>query len=150
MSGTLRVQAPGRTPSQRRHLMGLTSDDRNAIQDLLARYCWHFDEGQGDAWADLWTPDGAFTGIPDPAHGREALRRLPAGFHEMFAGRMRHQIVNIAADAGPAANQAEVRAYSLLSDWRESGKLFAFAKLAMRLKRESGNWKIQSLHAEMF
>ena len=130
--------------------MGLTSDDRSAIQDLLARYCWHFDEGEGDAWADLWTVDGSFTGIPDPAHGRETLRQLPAGFHGMFAGRMRHQIVNVAADPGPAADQAEVRAYSLLSDWREAGKLFAFAKLSMQLRRVSGAWKIQSLHAQMF
>jgi len=130
--------------------MGLTSDDRTAIQDLLARYCWHFDEGESDAWADLWTADGVFTGIPDPARGREALRQLSAGFHAMFAGRMRHQIFNVAADPGPDADQAEVRAYSLLCDWRDSGKLFAFAKLALRLRRMSGAWKIESLHAQMF
>jgi hypothetical protein len=57
----------------------------------------------------------------------------------MFAGRMRHQIYNVAADPGPDADQAEVRAYSLLCDWRDSGKLFAFAKIRLAAASHVGS-----------
>jgi hypothetical protein len=125
----------------------LTTEDRAAIHDLLARYCWLFDHGEGDAWADLWTNDGSFTGIPEEVHGREALRQMPGGFSAMFDGKLRHHITNIVADHSPEG--AHVRAYSMLTDWREAPKLFTFAKIQLQLSRAGAGWKIRSLHAEM-
>ena len=121
--------------------MGLTSDDRTAIQDLLARYCWHFDEGESDAWADLWTADGAFTGIPEPARGREALRQL-SWLPREVRRQVCHQIYNVAADPGPDADWPRC-VYQLLRLAR-AAVLFAFAKLALRFASMSGAWKIES------
>jgi len=129
--------------------MTLTLDDQTQIRELMARYCWLVDEGEGDAWASLWTADGSFTGIPDPLQGREALSKMPGGFFGIAQGRLRHHITNIVASVGDRAGQADVKAYSVVSDWREGGKLLAFAKIRLTLLRESDLWKIKALHAEM-
>jgi SnoaL-like domain len=130
--------------------MPYSSQDRTEITDLLARYSWLVDEGEGDAWADLWTADGSFTGIPDPLHGREALRQMPPGFHQGFGGRLRHHITNILLRPGENADEALVKAYSTVSDWRDGGKLLAFAKVNFTLQRQASAWKIKALRAEMF
>jgi hypothetical protein len=48
----------------------------------MARYCFHFDNGEFDAWLDLFTPDGVFDlGSRGRFAGRESvqkfLQRLP-------------------------------------------------------------------------
>ena len=129
--------------------MNLTIEDETQIHQLLARYCWLVDEGKSDAWADLWTLDGSFTGIPDPLQGREALRNMPGGFFGIAQGKLRHHITNALISPGERAGEANVRAYSMVSDWREGGKLFVFAKIKFALLRDSDSWKIKALHAEM-
>lgn len=129
--------------------MNLNVEDHAEIKDLLGRYCWLVDHGEGDAWADLWTPDGRFTGIPDPLEGREALRRMPPGFHGAFNGKLRHHITNAKLDPGAGSGEVHVKAYSVVSDWREGGKLLAFAKVDFTLLRQNSSWKIKALHAQM-
>jgi hypothetical protein len=130
-------------------LMNIRVQDRMAIQELLARYCWLIDHGQGDAWAELWTADGSFTGIPEPLHGRAALRQMPPGFHTAFGGKLRHHIGNVLITPGERPDQAKVRAYSMVSDWRTGGKLLSFASVQFGLIRQGKSWLIQSLHAEI-
>jgi hypothetical protein len=129
--------------------MNLTLQDHTEIHDVLARYCWFLDHGEGDAWADLWQPDGSFTGIPEPLHGHEALRQMPAGFHSMFSGKLRHNIANIVIEPGTRVGQVLVRAYSTVSDWRAGGKLMNFADVSLTLVKHRDQWRIQSLHAQM-
>ena len=40
--------------------MASVLEDKDAIRELLARYCFHFDSGDFDEWIDLFTPDGVF------------------------------------------------------------------------------------------
>lgn len=129
--------------------MSLTVDDHTQIHELIARYCWLVDEGEGDAWANLWTSDGSFTGIPEPLQGREALRKMPGGFFGIAQGKLRHHIANLLITSGDRDGQAHVKAYSVVSDWREGGKLFVFAKVKFGIVRDSDSWKIKTLHAEM-
>jgi len=35
-------------------------EEKDAIRELMARYCFHFDNGEFEAWLELFTPDGAF------------------------------------------------------------------------------------------
>ena len=35
-------------------------EEKDAIRELQARYCFHFDNAEFDRWLNLWTPDGAF------------------------------------------------------------------------------------------
>ena len=130
--------------------MSFTADDHAAITDLLARYSWLVDEGEGEAWADLWTEDGRFTGIPEPLQGREALRQMPPALRTGFDGKLRHHISNVLLTPGANTEEAQVKAYSMVSDWRAGGRLLTFAKVTFSLVRQSGSWKIKALHAEMF
>jgi ketosteroid isomerase-like protein len=123
------------------------AEDRAAIAQLFADYCWLVDGGDGDGWAALWTEDGAFTGIPDPLHGRDQLRLMPPGFHDGFGGKLRHHITNLSVK--PAGDSAAVRAYSVVTDWREGGKLMSFAKVEAEVVRRPDGWKIARLHADM-
>ena len=53
-------------------------EDRMEVYEVCARYCWYVDEGDSEAWADLWTEDGVFAGVtPEPLRGREALKGVP-------------------------------------------------------------------------
>jgi len=38
--------------------MHITAEDRFAIQDLYARYCYTVDQGDAEGWADTFTDDG--------------------------------------------------------------------------------------------
>jgi len=130
--------------------MTIKSDDRSAIVDLLARYCWLVDEGDGDGWAGLWTKDGKFTGIPTPMEGTDQLKHMPPGFYGLADGKLRHVITNIVVDEGKNADEAFAKGYSSVYDIRAgAGKLMGFAKANYTLVRQGGQWKIKALHADM-
>jgi hypothetical protein len=74
---------------------------------------------------------------------------MPGGFWSLSQGKLRHHIANIVATSGDHEDEARVKAYSTVSDWREGGKLLAFAKVNLTLVREKDSWKIKALHAEM-
>jgi len=40
--------------------MASVLEEKDAIRELLARYCFHFDLGAFDDWIALFTPDGVF------------------------------------------------------------------------------------------
>lgn len=79
------------------------------ITDLYARYSHAFDEGDGEAVAQLFTVDGVFARAgADPVVGRESL----AGFVNAAAGRgMRHIVSNILIE--PTDTGARGKAYAL-------------------------------------
>jgi 3-phenylpropionate/cinnamic acid dioxygenase small subunit len=52
-------------------------EEKDAIRELMARYCFHFDNGEFDAWLDLFTPDGAFDlGAMGRFGGRASLQKF--------------------------------------------------------------------------
>lgn len=57
--------------------MASVLEEKDAIRELMARYCFHFDNGEFDAWLDLFTPDGAFDlGSRGRFGGRESLQKF--------------------------------------------------------------------------
>jgi len=52
-------------------------EEKDAIRELQARYCFHFDNAEFDRWLDLWTPNGAFDlGQRGRLAGREGLGKF--------------------------------------------------------------------------
>jgi 3-phenylpropionate/cinnamic acid dioxygenase small subunit len=52
-------------------------EEKDAIRELLARYCFHFDSGEFDEWVNLFTEDAVFdVGARGRFAGREALRNF--------------------------------------------------------------------------
>jgi uncharacterized protein (TIGR02246 family) len=78
--------------------MPTLTEDRAAISDLLARYCHHFDSGNADGVADLFTEDGVFDpGVAgfDRVEGREVIRGFVGS---MPAGMVHHMTTDAAYD----------------------------------------------------
>ncbi len=57
----------------------LSTADRLAIQELIARYNWAVDLSHGDDFAETFTPDGVFDSPTVQLHGRDELRRFASG-----------------------------------------------------------------------
>jgi ketosteroid isomerase-like protein len=50
-------------------------EEKDAIHETIADYCFHFDGGEFDKWVDLFTEDGTFDAGRMGAHtGKDALR----------------------------------------------------------------------------
>jgi uncharacterized protein (TIGR02246 family) len=78
--------------------MPTITEDRDAIRDVVARYCHNIDAGDADGVATLFTDDGMFDpGYPgfDPLEGRDAIRALVNG---LTAGTVHHMVTDHAYD----------------------------------------------------
>ena len=50
-------------------------EEKDAIHETIAEYCFHFDGGEFDKWVDLFTDDGVFdAGQMGVQKGKDALR----------------------------------------------------------------------------
>lgn len=59
-------------------MSNLTAHDVADIHGLLAKYCWAFDTGDGDAYADNFTPDGTMEGQGHKFQGPDELAAFAA------------------------------------------------------------------------
>ncbi len=61
--------------------MASVLEEKDAIHETIANYCYHFDGGEFDKWLDLFTEDGIFNaGETAGIHtGKEALRTFVDG-----------------------------------------------------------------------
>jgi hypothetical protein len=125
----------------------VSTDDRVEAFDVLARYCWYVDEGDGEAWADLWTPDGVFAGAAShPIRGREAFKQIAAS---SLGGAFRHQHSNLFADYGETENDLIVRGYNLVTSWLNEPQLVSMGVARYHLIRSGDTWKIKSKATRM-
>ncbi len=127
-----------------------TIADRVEIAELFARYCHSVDHGDAAGWAALFTDDGSFevVGVMQLA-GHDQLKAMPGIVAQHGGGKWRHQITNIITEHGDDPNHLQVRAYGLVTDWRDGGKPASFTDYAVTLRREDGGWKIAKLTATM-
>lgn len=65
----------------------LTTDDYAEITQLYGKYNHAIDSGNGEAWADTFTPDGVFR---KTTVGREALVKFVENFSKSSNGGFRH------------------------------------------------------------
>jgi hypothetical protein len=55
--------------------MATVLEEKDAIHETIANYCFHFDGGEFNQWVDLFTEDGRFdAGAGGVQEGKEALR----------------------------------------------------------------------------
>jgi len=88
-------------------------EDKDAIREVLAEYCFRLDEGRFDGMAELFTEDGTWDTAFGKATGRAAIAELARRLRERGAQprpRVVHLTTNIAIDVDGA--HARVR-----SDW---------------------------------
>lgn len=123
-------------------------EDNLAIQDLLGRYCWYFDDNHADEWAALYTEDGVFDAGPAPVQGTAALRELPQRTAASLNGALRHQVGNLYLEQEDA-DRITARYYNQVTNWSEGGKLAMLALCTVDLVRTADGWKIRRNKARM-
>jgi hypothetical protein len=126
----------------------LPNEDFLAIQQLVGRYQWMVDEGQGEEWADLYTSDGSFSrdGV-DPVQGHEALTQIPKWVKANWKGLLRHLSGSLVIEGGPNENEAIARYYNFVTSWTDGvPKMFSFALSELLLVRNDVDWKIKNHH----
>jgi uncharacterized protein (TIGR02246 family) len=120
----------------------VTGPDRDAISQILARYCWAFDAGDGDAYAALWTEDGVLSGFGAPSVGHAALKQAVAQSFEQLGGKTRHHLHNVVMAYAGLGDEVRVEGYNLVTNWAEMPSLFAMVESRFVLRREGETWKI--------
>ena len=60
--------------------MAAVLEEKEAIHETIASYCFYFDGGEFDKWVDLFTDDGVFDGgALGVQKGKDALRAFLKG-----------------------------------------------------------------------
>jgi len=122
-------------------------EDKDAIRELLAWYCFHFDGGRFDEWLDLFTPDGVFEvhGVGRFV-GRAQLRAFLANVPSANGvPTMKHCVMNdiVCVDGDVATAQS----YVLVARPGERVELGVAGRYEDRLRRVDGRWRFSERHA---
>ena len=118
--------------------MQLTTDDRFAIQDLIARYNHAIDGGTPEDWAATFAPDGTFESRGEFHAGTDALVAFARGFQERLPGA-RHWNNNLVIEGD--GDEASTKCYLML--WHE-GAPVSESTYVDTLKRIDGQWRFTS------
>jgi uncharacterized protein (TIGR02246 family) len=111
-----------------------TSEDRDEIRDLYARYCLYFDQGAAPDWAAMYTEDGEFVGSGQHLRGRQALE----GFLAALPASTRHRITcNHVIDVD--GDRAVCTSSVVLLD---GGAIASSGRAVDQLRRVDGTWRI--------
>jgi uncharacterized protein (TIGR02246 family) len=114
--------------------MASTTDDKEAIRELYARYCLYFDEGASAEWAECYTEDGEFIGAGEHLKGRQAMVDFldkfgPSTLHRFTA----NHVIDLDGD------RARCRSSVLLL---HAGTIASSGRTVDELRRVDGTWQI--------
>jgi hypothetical protein len=126
--------------------MPLTPDDRIAIQEVLARYCFCLDQGRWDEFRTLFAPDarldfGDVMGIWEGADGVDRFTKTMAGLG-LF---MRHYVTNVMITGDGTTAHAEC--YVLAVTGRGDQQMTATGRYDDRFVKRDGRWLLASRRA---
>lgn len=127
-------------------MLALRGEDRDAIREVMARYCWHTDHGDWEAWLGLFTADGSWSAEGGrPFEGQEALAKLVKGLAKKreTAAPSRHFIANEWIEAG--SESATLRAYAAIIT-PGSGVVRTLGEYEASVVPTSDGWRLRRLH----
>ena len=124
-------------------------EEKDAIRELLASYCFHFDNGEFDQWLQLFTDDGAFDlGARGRFQGRDALRNflkvvpLIRGV-PMIKHCVMNSIVRVTDD------RATARSYVVVLRGGETLALSVAGRYEDQLTKQGGEWRFLERKAHL-
>lgn len=121
--------------------------DRQAITDLIHRYCECFDRNDPDGVAALFTPDAVVDYNPDTPDiiGADIARTIAIGLRDTFAATSHHVSNVLITFEGPddARSVCYVDAWHRYRSGAPDGYLWG--RYVNRYRRTSAGWRITSL-----
>ena len=122
-------------------------EDKDAIRELLAWYCFHFDAGRFDDWLNLFTEDGVFdvSGVGrfvGRTQLRAFLKNVPVA---NGVPTMKHCVMNdiVRVDG----DEATAQSYVLVARHGERLELGVAGRYEDRLRRVDGQWRFMERKA---
>jgi hypothetical protein len=123
--------------------MSSVLEEKDAIRELQAQYCFHFDNAEFDRWLDLWTADGAFdVGRMGRFVGREVLQKFLESIPLTNGSpMMKHCMMNsIVAVTG---ERATAQSYVVVVRGGDTLGLSIAGRYEDQLVKTAGGWRFQ-------
>jgi len=128
-------------------------EEKDAIHETIAEYCFHFDGGEFDKWVDLFTDDGVFdAGRMGVQKGKAALRaflkniRLTDG-SPMVKHCVMNEVIKVSGD------EATAKSYIVLVRAKGEGALVngLAGRYEDRLVKQGDRWlfKNRKVHFDL-
>jgi ketosteroid isomerase-like protein len=98
-------------------------EEKDAIHETIAEYCFHFDGGEFDKWVDLFTDDGVFdAGQVGVQKGKDALHAFVKNVRLINGSpMMKHCVMNEVIKVN--GNEATAKSYIVLMRSKGEGAL---------------------------
>ena len=121
-------------------------EEKDAIREVLAEYCFRLDGGDYDGMAALFTEDGTWDTAFGKGTGRAGIAQLARDIRAR-AGEARpraiHLVTNIVIgfEGGPPAERAEVRSnWTVVQNGPEGPRIGSGGAYADRMVKSGGAW----------
>ncbi len=122
--------------------MPTAAEDKDAIRELMAEYCFRLDEGRYDDMAALFTEDGTWDTAFGKATGRAAIADLARGIRTRAGAerpRAAHLVTNIIISLDGA--QAEACSnWVVMQNSPQGPKIGSGGAYADRIVQLNGRW----------
>jgi uncharacterized protein (TIGR02246 family) len=111
-----------------------SSEDKEEIRELYARYCLSFDQRAAAEWATCYTADGEFIGAGQHLQGRRAMEQYLAGLPESTQHRFTaNHVIDLDGDRAVCHSSVLVL---------DGGAIASSGRTVDELERVDGAWKI--------
>ena len=121
--------------------MASVLEEKDAIRELMARACFHFDNGEFEAWLDLYAPDGAFDlGARGRFVGRDNLQKFLKSL-PLTNGlpMMKHCVMNTIVSVN--GDRATARSYVVVVQGGEQLAVSIAGRYEDGLAKVGGAWR---------
>ena len=133
--------------------MASVLEEKDAIHETIAEYCFHFDGGEFDKWVDLFTDDGVFdAGRMGVQKGKDALRAFLKNIRLTDGSPMvKHCVMNEVIKVN--GNEATAKSYIVLVRAKGEGALVngLAGRYEDRLVKQGDRWlfKNRKVHFDL-
>lgn len=123
--------------------MASVLEEKDAIRELMARYCFHFDNGEFDDWLTLFTDDGTFDlGKRGRMSGRDPLRKfLQAIPLSNGLPMMKHCVMNSIVHVD--GDRATARSYVIVLQGGEALAVSIAGRYEDQLVKAGDTWRFK-------
>jgi hypothetical protein len=127
--------------------MATPTEDRDAINQLMALYCHHIDAQEGEEWASLFVDNGHFQVGALQVDGHQALREFAEGLRVIYQTRpLRHIVANVVVEVD--GDTATSRSYLFTINPGPKNYIGMTGTYRDTLLRVDGSWRFVSRLAE--